>query len=104
MLFLGASIAYIRGFIKPVTLLLFEVLTCLITKPARRAFAFTDDDPIADISPFTSKSSGTEVMGIVEYPAGVYIVHAMESDLLRYGCRVLAKISCNILKGKPLIE
>ena len=81
MLLLLTSVAYIRSLAQPVTLFLFKVLACLITDGAGGAGTLTYLDLVAHVGTLTTKSSGTEVVRIVEDPVRMDITHSVKSYL-----------------------
>ena len=90
MLGLAATIAHIRSLGKAIAFLFLKVLTMLVTQAARGTLSLTDDDLVAYVGPFATEASGTEVMRIVEYTIGMYIVHPVELHFLGYGSGILA--------------
>lgn len=90
MLGFAATITYIRSFCKPVTFFFLKVLTMLIADGTGRAFAFADNDLVTYVSTLTPESTCAEVVRVIEYAIGMYIIHPVKPDLLGYGCRILA--------------
>ena len=90
MLGFATTVAYIRSFGKSVTFFFFEVLTTLVADGTGRAFAFADNDFVTYVSTLTPESTCAEVVRVIEYAIGMYIIHPVKPYLLGYGCRILA--------------
>ena len=90
MLGFTTTITYIRSFCKPVTFFFLKVLTMLVADGTGRALAFADNDLVTYVSTLASKSSCTEVVRVVKYAVGMYIIHPVKPYLLGYGRRIFA--------------